>query len=59
VGILLYKQFLDVELSWIRFMIQSSWLISILGVLLVAYSAWYFQQHLSSQARRQELPVAS
>ncbi|MBM0107827.1 hypothetical protein JM946_24090 [Steroidobacter sp. S1-65] len=59
VGILLYKQFLDVELSWVRFMIQSSWLLSILGVLLVAYSAWYFQQHLSSRAGRRELPVAS
>ncbi|WDE02655.1 DUF5690 family protein [Thalassomonas actiniarum] len=42
VGILLYKSFFDVELSWLNFMISSSYLISITGCTLVLISAWYF-----------------
>jgi hypothetical protein len=42
VGILLYKSFVDVELSWLTFMVQSSYIISMAGTLLVMGSAWYF-----------------
>lgn len=42
VGILLYKSFFDVELSWLPFMISSSYVISIAGCSLVLLSAWYF-----------------
>lgn len=59
VGILLYRQFVDVELSWIHFLIQSSWVMSLLGGLLVGYSAWYFQQRLSVRPRQREVPVSA
>jgi len=42
VGILLYKSFFDVKLSWLNFMIGSSYMISIAGCSLVLVSAWYF-----------------
>jgi len=58
VGILLYKQFVDVELSWMHFMIQSSWLISIVGMLLISYSGWYFHQRLAGRSRQQEVSIA-
>lgn len=49
VGIMLYKQFFDVDLSWINFMIQSSYFISVVGAVLVAMSARYFHQRLGSR----------
>jgi hypothetical protein len=42
VGILLYKNFFNTNLSWLSFMIQSSYLISIIGSLLIISSAGYF-----------------
>ncbi len=49
VGIMLYKQFFDVELSWINFMMQSSYFISVVGAVLVAMSARYFHQRLGAR----------
>lgn len=49
VGILLYKSFIDVELSWLTFMVQSAYLISMLGALLVLGSAWYFVVKLADK----------
>src|SRR5690606_4479006 len=49
VGIMLYKQFFDVDLSWSNFMIQSSYFISEVGAGLVAMSARYFQLRLGSR----------
>jgi hypothetical protein len=49
VGILLYKSFFDVELSWLNFLIQSSYLISIVGSFLVLGSAWYFLNKLGQK----------
>jgi hypothetical protein len=42
VGILLYKNFFNTNLSWLTFMIQSSYLISIVGSVLIISSAGYF-----------------
>ena len=50
VGILLYKNFADPDLSWINFLEQSSYVIAVAGILLIAYSAVYFhKQFLRSQ----------
>lgn len=49
VGILLYKSFFDLELSWLHFLIQSSYLISIVGSFLVVGSAWYFLNKLGQK----------
>ncbi|WP_340680010.1 DUF5690 family protein [Paraglaciecola sp.] len=46
VGILLYKNFAQVQLSWTHFLVQSSYVISVFGAALIAYSAWYFRQRL-------------
>jgi hypothetical protein len=49
VGILLYKSLVDVELSWLTFMVQSSYIISMAGTVLVMGSAWYFMVKLASK----------
>ncbi|WDE08520.1 hypothetical protein SG34_031860 [Thalassomonas viridans] len=51
VGILLYKSFFDVKLSWLDFMINSSYLISITGCSLVLVSAWYFHHKVVKPLR--------
>ncbi len=43
VGILLYKNFFNTNLSWLSFMIQSSYLISIVGTVL----STFFYTHLT------------
>lgn len=50
VGILLYKQFFNIELSWLNFMINSSYTICIVGLLLVLFSASYFHHRLRPAA---------
>ncbi|WP_188690250.1 DUF5690 family protein [Bowmanella pacifica] len=52
VGILLYKNFFDPNLSWLHFMQQSAYLISILGSLMMFGSAYFFYRKLSSQQSR-------
>ncbi|KXI26926.1 DUF5690 family protein [Paraglaciecola hydrolytica] len=50
VGILLYKNFAQVQLSWTNFLVQSSYIIAVLGVALILYSAYYFRQTLKESA---------
>ncbi|MDC8829355.1 DUF5690 family protein [Alteromonas gilva] len=49
VGILLYKSFFNVELSWLRFMINSSYIIALFGMALIMLSALYFRWRLSDK----------
>lgn len=46
VGILLYKNLFEVNLSWLNFMIQSSYMVSLFGGVCILFSAWYFYQTL-------------
>ncbi|MBN7819773.1 DUF5690 family protein [Bowmanella yangjiangensis] len=46
VGILLFKHFLNPELSWLHFLQQSAYLISIVGTLLMFGSAYFFYRRL-------------
>lgn len=42
VGLLLFKNFLQTEISWYHFFVQFSYNSSILGVILTLISLWYF-----------------
>lgn len=46
VGILLYKTFADVELSWLQFLVNTSYFAAIAGALLILGSALYFSNSL-------------
>ena len=50
VGILLFKNVFDVNISWLNFMIGSTYVISILGTVLVILSAWYFSFTLNKSS---------
>lgn len=49
VGILLYKNIFDANLSWLTFLIHSAYLISTLGTLLILGSACFFYRRLRQQ----------
>ena len=57
VGILLYKSFMNVELSWLQFLIQSSYLISAIGTALVIGSALYFYVKLAPARAAKPIPT--
>lgn len=42
VGVLLLKEIFKIKLNWVTFFSNSVMVLSVLGLLLTAYSAWYF-----------------
>lgn len=44
VGILLYRNFFDIKLSWLNFLIESTYFTALLGSVLMLCSAWFFRQ---------------
>ncbi len=53
IGVLFSKEIFKIELSWVNFFTNSVLLLSIVGVLLTAFSAWYFTR------KRQKLGLNS
>jgi hypothetical protein len=52
VGLLLFKNFLQTEISWYDFFLQFSYSSSVLGVILTLISLWYFMWNAKHQASK-------
>lgn len=48
VVILIYKNFAEPDVSWIKFLMQSSFFISLTGLCLISYSAMYFKKKFNT-----------
>ena len=59
VGILLYRSVYDVELSWIEFVLHSSYFIAISGSLMMFGSAVFFYQKFRKPLPQRELRTAT
>ena len=59
VGILLYRSVYDVELSWIQFLLHSSYFIAISGTLMMFGSAVFFYQKFRKPLPQRELRTAT
>jgi len=44
VGILLYRNFFEIKLSWLNFLLESAYFTALLGSVLMVCSAWFFRQ---------------